>query len=193
MLQAFRAAPGAEEKAAFVIDPARVKPLMAAAYQSNRLPEGGLEFGVPVALEPGLLLVPARVAGPPEFLLHLVVQDRQGRFLLDWETYEQEMTQRFTTFAAKPGSPAGDFRLMIGRAHSFGQVSGAHPSVRVAAPGSTALVQLVKVSEGARAAVIHSLPWDQRRRALVRLRWETPPDDDPILVLEEIVRWDFLP
>jgi hypothetical protein len=193
MLQAFWSAPGVEGKAAYVIDAPRVKPLMSAAYQSGSLPEASLEFGVPLVLEPGLLQVPARVAGPPEFLLHLIVKEEQGRFLLDWETYEQEMSRRFTTFATKPGSPAGDFRVVLERAHSFGPGSDAAPAVRVAAPGSPALAQLVQVSAGARAAIIQSLPWNQRRRALVRLRWESADGAAPMLVLEEMVRWDFLP
>ena len=114
--------------------------------------------------------------------------------LLDWETYEQEMAQRFPAFAGNPGSPAADFRLVAGtgprlRLHG----PGSPLTVRVAAPGSPALVQSTRGPWEAAAGLTASLPWNRPRRALVRLEWESRPDAPPRLILRQVVRWEFLP
>ena len=103
MLEAFLTAPDVDAKAAWVLDRARVQPLMEAAYASGRLPEDQLRFGVPQPLEPGVSAVPAKVSVSPPFLMHLMVREEHGEPKLDWETYEQEITRKFVRFAAKPG------------------------------------------------------------------------------------------
>lgn len=193
MLQAFLAAPDAAAKSAYVLDAARVKPLMEAAYQAGGLPEAALSLGVPQPLDGNVITVPAQVSGPADFLLHLMIREVDGVPLLDWETYEQEMAQRFPAFAGNPGSPAADFRLVLERAHDFDTTPAGPLTVRVAAPGSPALVNPLVVHEEAAAAVTASLTWNRPRRALVRLEWESRPDAPPRLILRQVVRWDFLP
>ena len=193
MLQAFLTAPDAAAKSAYVLDAARVKPLMEAAYRTGGLPESSLSLGVPQTLDGKVIAVPARVSGPAEFLLHLMVREVNGEPRLDWETYEQEMSQRFPAFTGRPGTPAADFRLVLERAHSFANGPGAPLTVRVAAPGSAALVSPIAVHPEAAAGLTAALPWNRPRRALVRLGWETLPDGVPRIILLEVVRWDFIP
>ena len=193
MVREFLAAPDAAAKSAWVLDRDRVLPLMVQAYATNRLPESGLTPGVPRALEQGVILVPAQVDGLTHFLLHLVVKEQDGKPLLDWETYEQEISQRFIRFAANPKLPGGDFRLVVERTHDFESPAGKTTAIRLAPPGGSALAAPAAVAPGAEAAVISGLPWNQRRRALVRLEWETPANDPPRIILREILRWDFLP
>lgn len=193
MLQAFLAAPDAAAKSAFVLDAARVKPLMEAAYRAGGLPEAALSLGVPQVLDGNVIAVPAQVSGPADFLLHLMIREVEGVPLLDWETYHQEMAQRFPAFAGKPGSPAGEFRLVVERAHAFDSTPAGPLTVRVAAPGSPALVNPIAVHPEAAAGLPAALPWNRPRRALVRLEWETLPDGVPRIILREVVRWDFLP
>jgi hypothetical protein len=193
MLQAFLAAPDAAAKSAYVLDAARVKPLMEAAYRAGGLPEAALTLGVPQMLDGKVIAVPAQVSGPAAFLLHLMIREVDGVPLLDWETYEQEMMQRFPTFAGNPGSPAAEFRLVVERAHSFDSTPAGPLTVRVAAPGSPALVNPLMVHKEAAAAVTASLTWNRPRRALVSLEWESRPDAPPRLILRQVVRWEFLP
>jgi len=193
MVQEFLAAPDAVAKSAWVLDRERVLPLMTQAYAANRLPESGLIPGVPRALEQGVILVPAQVDGLTHFLLHLVVKEQDGKPLLDWETYEQDISQRFVRFAANPKLPGGDFRLFIERAHDFDTPSGKTIAIRLAPPGGAALAAPAAAAPGAGPDVISGLPWNQRRRALVRLEWETSADLPPKMILREILRWDFLP
>jgi hypothetical protein len=193
MLQAFLAAPDAAAKSAYVLDAARVKPLMEAAYRAGGLPKAALTLGVPQMLDGKVIAVPAQVSGPAAFLLHLMIREVDGVPLLDWETYEQEMMQRFPTFAGNPGSPAAEFRLVVERAHSFDSTPAGPLTVRVAAPGSPALVNPLMVHKEAAAAVTASLTWNRPRRALVSLEWESRPDAPPRLILRQVVRWEFLP
>jgi hypothetical protein len=194
MLEAFLTAPDMDAKAAWVLDRVRVRPLMKAAYASGQLPEDQLRFGVPLALEPGVSAVPAKVSVSPPFLMHLMVREEHGEPKLDWETYEQEITRKFITFAAKPGQPGGEFRLVLERTHDFSGTPGESVAVRVAAPGSPALAQPVVVRPDIAPALTDALPWNRRRRALVRLAWDTPPGGaSPRMILREVVRWEFLP
>lgn len=193
MLESFLTASGTTAKAAHVLDRARVEPLMDAIYAQRNLPEDQLRFGVPQPLEPGVWVVPAKVLGPPEFLLHLMVREEQGEFKLDWETYEQELAQRFTTFAASPGKAGGDFRLVLERAHAFAAGPDESIAVRIAAPGSPALAEPVTVRPDLAPSLANALPWNRRRRALVHLEWHTPAAGPPRLLLTEVVKWEFLP
>lgn len=194
MLEAFLTAPDVDAKSAWVLDRDRVRPLMEAAYASGQLPEDQLRFGVPLTLEPGVSAVPAKVSVSPPFLMHLMVREENGEPKLDWETYEQEISRKFITFAAKPGQPGGEFRLVLERTHDFSGAPGESVAVRVAAPGSPALAQPVVVRPDLAPALTSALPWDRRRRALVRLDWDTPPGGaSPRLMLREVVRWEFLP
>ncbi|MES2466195.1 MAG: hypothetical protein V4675_02745 [Verrucomicrobiota bacterium] len=193
MLQAFLAAPDAAAKSAYVLDAARVKPLMEAAYEAGVLPEAALSLGVPQRLDGNVVTVPAQVSGPAEFLLHLMIREVDGVPLLDWETYEQEMAQRFPAFAGNPGSPAAEFRLVVERAHAFDPIVAGPLTVRVAAPGSPALVSPLAVHAEAAAGMSDALPWNRPRRALVRLEWESRPDVPPRMILRQLVRWEFLP
>ena len=193
MLQAFLAAPDAAAKSAYVLDAARVKPLMETACRAGVLPEAALSLGVPQVLDGKVIAVPAQVSGPAEFLLHLMIREVDGVPLLDWETYEQEMMQRLPAFAGNPGSPAAEFRLVVERAHAFDSIPAGPLTVRVAAPGSPALVNPLVVHQEAAADVTTSLTWNRPRRALVRLEWESRPDAPPRLILRQVVRWEFLP
>lgn len=193
MLNAFLTAPDAMAKTAHVLDRERVLPLMVTAYASGTLPEESLEIGVPQPLESGIMAVPARVSGPPDFVLHLMVREVAGSWKLDWETYEQEMTQRFTAFASVPGKKADTFRLVVERSHDFGSGPAESLSVRVAAPGAPAIAEPVGVPTVLAAALKEALPWNRRSRALVRLEWESASGRRPRLMLREVVRWEFLP
>jgi hypothetical protein len=191
--QRFASAPDARAKSAFVLDRGRVGPLMEAGYQKNPLPDHKVTPGVPQPLEAGVLAIPSQVAGPPDFLLQIMMRVEEGDYKIDWETYEQEITQRFIQFAGKKNSPAGDFRLVVERAHAFDDGPPDAVYVRIAAPGKPAMARPVIVHARAAAAVKASLPWNSHRRALVRLGWETRPGELPEIVLQEVVRWEFLP
>ena len=193
MLEAFLTTPGASAKARYVLEAGRVESLMAVAYAAGTLPEGQLRFGVPQPLEIGIWAVPAKVLGPPEFLLHLMVREVEGQPLLDWETYEQEMTQRFVAFASTPQSGEAEFRLVLERAHAFAAALDEAVAVRVAAPGSAALADPVVVRADLCPMLGSALPWGQRRRALVGLAWQTPPGGTARLMLTSVIRWEFLP
>ena len=193
MLEAFLTTADVSAKAVHVLDRTRVQPLMEAAYAKGKLPEAQVRFGVPQPLETGVWAVPAKVLGPPEFLLHLMVREVQGEPKLDWETYEQEMTQRFVSFAAQPGQRSAEFRLVLERAHPFAAGPDESTAVRLAAPGSPALAEPVTVRPDIAPALADALPWDRRRRALVRLEWDSASGSRPRLMLREVVRWEFLP
>lgn len=193
MMKDFLAAPDAEAKSAFVLDPDRVLPAMKAAYGAGGLEESGITFGVPQPVGGGVLALPIKVPGPPEVLLHVLVRDLPAGPRLDWETYEQELNQRFLRFIEKPGSPGGDFRVILERSHPF---EGARPgveAVRIATPGGSLYNRPVTLGSGAAAPVTAGLPWDKRRRALVRLEWDSGEGKVPAVVVRELVRWDFLP
>ncbi len=193
MLRAFLAAPDAKAKAAFVCESERVRPQMEKSYAASILPEKGLQLGVPQPLEPGILTIPATVAGPPDFVLHLIVREEPSGWKLDWETYEQEMSQRFVGFASVPGKKGGEFRLVVERAHDFDSASEASVFLRVGAPGAPALAEPVFVPPALAGAVKEALPWSSRRRALLRLEWTQGPSARPQLILQEVRRWEFLP
>lgn len=191
--RAFAAAPDARAKSAYVLDRERVGPLMEAAYQKQPVPDQKVTPGVPQPLETGILAIPCQVEGPPDFLMQVMMRQEEGHYRIDWETYDQEITKRFIQFAGKKNSPAGDFRLVLERAHAFNAGPPDAVYVRVAAPGHPAMAQPVIVHARAAAAVKAALPWNRHRRALIRLGWETRPGQSPEIVLQEVVRWEFLP
>ena len=193
MLQAFLLAPHTPAKAAYVLDSTRVLPLMVKAYQKGGMPEASLQLGVPQPLDHGVWAVPAKAPGPPEFLLHLIIREVQGEPRLDWETFAQEIGQRFTAFVAVPGTAGREFRLVLERAHAFAAGPDESVAVRIAAPGNPALADPVTVRAEIAPALSDALPWNRRRRALVRLEWQTPPGGTPRLLLTEVVKWEFIP
>ena len=193
MLNAFLTAPDVMARSVYVLDRERVLPMMKAAYAGGTLPEEDLELGVPQPLETGIMAVPAKVPGPPDFVLHLMVREVAGAWKLDWETYEQEMTQRFTAFASVPGKNADTFRLILERCHDFGSGPAESLSVRVAAPGAPAIAEPVGVPTVLAPALKEALPWNRRSRALVRLEWDSAAGRRPRLMLREVLRWEFLP
>ncbi|MDB6071003.1 MAG: hypothetical protein JWL81_2174 [Verrucomicrobiales bacterium] len=193
MMQSFLAASDAEAKSAFVLDSARVLPLMKTAYAAGRIEESGITFGVPQPVGTGVLALPIKAPGPPEILLQVLVRDLPDGPRLDWETYEQELNQRFLRFVEKPGSPGGDFRMILERSHPFDGVRPGVEAVRLATPGGTLYNRPVVLGPEAAAPVTAGLPWNKRRRALVRLEWTSEPGKAPAVMVRELVRWDFLP
>lgn len=193
MMKAFLAAPDAEAKSAFVLDAERVLPLMKTAYEAGRLQESDITFGVPQPVGGGVLALPLKAPGPPELLLHVLVRDLPAGPRLDWETYEQELNQRFLRFVEKPGSAGADFRVILERSHPFDGARPGEEAVRIATPGGSLYNRPVTLGSGAAAPVTAGLPWDKRRRALVRLEWNSGEGKVPAVVVRELVRWDFLP
>jgi len=189
----FLAAPDVQSQSLYVLDRNRVLPLMQAASNSGAAPDAQLRLGVPRSIGPGLTLIPAQGTARPDLLLHLLLQEKDGKAMLDWETYAQDASQRFLKFAAHPGARGGDFRLVLERVHGFGAADREQTAVRVSPLGNPALADPVLVVPEAVAAITAGLPWEKRRRAMVRLEWESPAGQAPRIVLRELVRWDFLP
>ena len=192
MFQEFLAAPGVAGKSAFVLDAERVRPLMESAYAKGILPESFLRPGVPQRQAHGITLLPARVASPSPYRILIFCREKEGRLLLDWETYYQEMSHVLADFTNYPGSPRGVFRVVLERTHSF-EAGPDVVCVRLAAPGHEALTESVVVAEEARASITDGLPWSQRRRGLARLEWEKIPGKPFRIVLRELKQWDFVP
>ena len=189
----FLAAPDVRNQSLHVLDRDRVLPLMLAASSSGAAPDAQLRLGVPRSIGPGLTLIPAQGTAQPDLLLHLLLQEKEGKPLLDWETYHQDATQRFLKFAAHPGTRGGDFRLVLERVHGFGAPGSEQTAVRVSPLGNPALADPVRVVPEAVTAITAGLPWEKRSRAMVRLEWESPAGQAPQIVLRELVHWDFLP
>lgn len=193
MMEAFLAAPDAAAKSAYVLDSGRVLPIMKAAYEAGRLQESGITLGVPQPVGTGVLALPIKAPGPPEVLLQVLVRDLPEGPRLDWETYEQELNQRFVKFLQKPGGPGADFRLILERSHPFEGAPAGVEAVRLASPGGMLYNRSVILGADALAPVTAGLPWDKKRQALVRLEWSPEPGKSPVVVVRELVRWDFLP
>lgn len=193
MMKAFLEAPDAAAKSAFVLDSVRVLPLMKAAYAAGALQESGITFGVPQPIGTGVLAVPVQAPGPPEILLHVLVRDLPDGPRLDWETYEQELNQRFLRFVEKPASEGGEYRVILERSHPFEGARSGVEAVKLATPGGTLYNRPVVLAPEAVTAVTNGLPWNKRRRALVRLEWVAEDGSAPAVTVRELVRWDFLP
>ena len=163
LLEGFLAAPDADAKAAFVLDPERVKPLMETVYAKGPLPDSSLKAGAPQRQAHGITMVPAKVGNG--WMILIFCREKEGRLLLDWETYYQEVSQKLAQFFKFPGSPGGVFRVVLERTHSFEAGFGA-VCVRLAAPGHPASTEAVIVAEEARPSLTGELPWNERRRAL---------------------------
>lgn len=195
-VESFLAEPTPEGRAKWILEPGRVLPLL-----RQPTPEGSVAAnpdtvfpGVPQPWAAGITLVPVRVEGPPAQVFHAVVRDTPEGARLDWETFDQELHRKFQAFATDPESPSAVFRLVLERAHLFGPAAAnQRMGVRVSNPGSPPAAEPIAAVNQAEQQVSNGLPWNTRRRALVKLSWSRPAQSAPRMVVEEILRWEFIP
>jgi len=205
-LAAIAAAKSAREVLPWVLDQERIAARVDSYYRKG-VQEPALEADQftahPLSLRDwaqGIAVLERTMANGQPLLLFLRrdKEARDGRFLLDWETYIQEKENLVARFVSAESKGEGIFRVILRRQHLFADQAAPQRFGQLGVGLRTLHGQLLETP-----AVIHpgenlydrftqQLAWGQPQIATVKLAWErSGKDPRPRLTVKELVCWEL--
>ena len=149
----------------------------------------------------GIAAVRADRPGHPPRVLLLKGQpgDPSAPYLLDWESYVQEMDQSLEQFLAQPNSQPAVFRVKLSRTHSFDSEDPEHTlAISLCSLSGKPLGQnlLLYPGDSYYRRLSDQLKWLTIPLATVKLAWGpsrgSNAGDPPTVILEKFICWEAL-
>lgn len=209
-LEAFKSAKTNEERLKWVLASSRIKTRLENYYNSKSADFEATRLGqceittVPVGakdLAYGVAAVVAKpTSGDPKvLLLKRENSDESNPYLLDWETYIQEMDDELVKFVENPSQEPSVFRVKLQRKHLFDtDASDTDVGIALVTLAGQPLSQniILRPGDSCYERLAKQLKWGESPLATIRLAWQTqsPAQKESKLVLgiEQFICWEAM-